>query len=589
MATFTGTAEAESIRPQYISPTVTRDPAGSFPGAGADTLLGGGGDDSLDGGDGDDTLDGGTGLDFAEYYAAPAGVTVSLAIQGPQDTGGAGVDTLISIEYLMGSTFDDTLTGDSDDNVLSGGFGNDTLIGGDGNDTLESGSILIGGTGDDFYNLDNSAALVFEDPSGGIDTVAPWADYTLPANVENLTFDGHSRGGAAGTGNDLDNVIIGLSYDISFTLSGLDGNDTLNGGSASDNLNGGNGDDVLNGGLQADTMVGGVGNDVYIVDNLGDVVTEQADAGIDTIQSTISYVLWPPNVENLTLAGQQNISGTGNDFGNIITGNARDNSLYGLGGNDSLDGLAGNDTLDGGSGDDVLDGRNGDDVLVGGSGNDTMRGGSGNDRLNGNEGSDTLDGGTGADDMGGGLGSDLYIVDNVGDIAEESNGDGAIDTVQSSVNHSLSKNIENLTLTGGSASNGTGNAKANVIRGNGAANVLAGKGGADTLTGGGGADTFRFDTPLVAGVVTTITDMIHAVDKIALDRGVFSQAGPLGPLDSSAFHVGSAAHDASDRIIYNSATGDLSYDPDGGNGLAGMVFARVGPGLALNAGDFKIV
>ena len=90
-------------------------------------------------------------------------------------------------------------------------------------------------------------------------------------------------------------------------------------------------------------------------------------------------------------------------------------------------------------------------------------------------------------------------------------------------------------------------------------------------------------------MVTTITDMTHGVDQISLAQAVFTQAGPIGRLESKAFYVGTAAHDASDRIIYNIATGDLSYDPDGGKAQPGTVFAHVAPGLALNAGDFKIV
>jgi Ca2+-binding RTX toxin-like protein len=266
-------------------------------------------------------------------------------------------------------------------------------------------------------------------------------------------------------------------------------------------------------------------------------------AGTDTVQASITYTL-VANIERLTLTGAAAIDGTGNELDNVIVGNSGVNILRGLAGNDTLNGKAGHDTLDGGGG---------------------------------------------ADDMGGGLGVDLYIVDNVGDVAAESNGDGAVDTVQASVSHTLSANIENLTLTGAAAIDGTGNARANVIVGNGAANNLSGKGGADALTGGGGTDAFSFDTPLVAGVVTTIADMTHGIDRIALGQAVFMEAGPIGRLASKAFYIGAAAHDSSDRIIYNAATGDLIYDPDGGRAQPGAVFANVGPGLALNAGDFRVV
>ena len=119
---------------------------------GNDTLSGIAGDDTFDGGAGDDTLDGGTGSDTASYASAASAVSVSLAAGGPQATGGAGTDTLLSIEHLVGSVFDDALTGDGGANVLSGLAGNDRLEGGAVNDTLRGGvgdDILIGGAGAD--------------------------------------------------------------------------------------------------------------------------------------------------------------------------------------------------------------------------------------------------------------------------------------------------------------------------------------------------------------------------------------------------------------------------------------------------------
>ncbi|GAA0755225.1 Ca2+-binding RTX toxin-like protein [Erythromicrobium ramosum] len=115
-------------------------------GANNDTLLGGAGDDTLVGGSGNDTLNGGTGNDWADYSASAAAVTVNLAITGAQNTGTAtGSDTLISIEDLIGTAFNDTLTGNAGNNRLFGGGGIDTLIGGGGKDTL------VGGAGNDRF------------------------------------------------------------------------------------------------------------------------------------------------------------------------------------------------------------------------------------------------------------------------------------------------------------------------------------------------------------------------------------------------------------------------------------------------------
>jgi Ca2+-binding RTX toxin-like protein len=456
-------------------------------GDGDDRLVGGAADDTLEGGAGNDILEGGADADLASYAGAAAGVTVSLAVAGPQDTGGAGIDTLSGIEDLTGSAFDDTLIGNGGDNVLSGLVGNDTA------------SYLAATAG---VTVDLGLAGPQNTGAAGMDTLS---------DIENLT-----------------------------------------GSAFSDSLAGNGGDNRLDGGAGADSMNGGLGDDIFIVENAGDVAGELAGGGTDTVQSSLSWIL-AANLENLTLTGSANLNGTGQGLSNVILGNGGANVLIGMGGHD------------------------------------TLHGGAGNDTLNGNEGNDTLNGGAGADDMGGGAGADLYIVDNAGDVAAESAAGGSNDSVQASVSHTLSANIENLSLTGTAGINGTGNARANVIVGNSGRNTLAGKGGSDTLTGGGNKDTFRFDTPLVAGVVTTITDMTRNVDKIALAQAVFTEAGPVGALAAAAFHIGAAAADAGDRIIYNSATGALLYDADGTGAQAAVHFATVSTNPALTAGDFQVV
>ncbi|WP_254446949.1 lectin-like protein [Dolichospermum sp. UHCC 0259] len=217
-----------------------------------------------------------------------------------------------------------------------------------------------------------------------------------------------------------------------------DGNDILNGDDGNDILNGGAGNDTLNGGADIDTLIGGTGNDIYIVDSTTDTITELANEGTDTIQSSVTYSIAAlANLENLTLTGTAAINGTGNAANNVITGNTANN---------------------------------------------TLNGGAGNDTLNGGAGIDTLIGGTG---------NDIYIVDSTTDTITELANEGT-DTIQSSVTYSIAAlaNLENLTLTGTAAINGTGNAANNVITGNTGNNTLNGGAGNDTLIGDTANGTF---------------------------------------------------------------------------------------------------
>jgi serralysin len=171
--------------------------------------------------------------------------------------------------------------------------------------------------------------------------------------------------------------------------------------------------------------------------------------------------------------------------------------------------------------------------------------------------------------------------------------------VQSSVSFNLTgQAIENLTLTGGAAINGTGNGLANRITGNDAANLLQGGTGgadtldgglgADTLTGGSGPDAFLFGTALGGSNIDHITDFSVPDDRILLSSAIFAGL-PTGVVAASAFVIGATAADALDRIIYNSATGALYYDADGSGAGAAVQFAEVSAGLAMTNADFVIV
>lgn len=479
-----------------------------------------------------------------------------------------------------GDNNNNQLFGTSDADQINGFGGNDLLVGDAGNDILDGGAgvdTMRGGSGDDFYLVDNSADVVFENANDGVDTVSSSANFTLSANVENLFLRDNAR---IGNGNDLNNIIqlpaATLTSAPSVSLSGLGGNDTLISGVGSDTLDGGVGNDTMN---------GGGGNDTYQVNSAGDVVQEAVNGGIDTVVSSVDHTL-AANVENLTLFNvvtqSTAFNGTGNELNNTILGNAFNNTLRGLAGDDSIDG---------------------------GSGNDTIEGGDGNDILNGNSGNDTLNGGAGNDRMIGGLGNDIYIVTDAGDIVDEGNAvlGGGVDLVRSTVDFTLGRNVENLTLEG-TAANGTGNELNNEIIGNGVANVLEGLAGndrilggngndilrgglgndnmqgdrgRDVMTGGEGADGFFFDlnSPFNLGAIgqDTIRDFTSGVDRIVLDETTF---GPLSRTDLTLVANDVDAALSTKKIVFSEATGKLFFNANGsargfGNNGSGGLFATL--------------
>lgn len=312
-------------------------------------------DDELSGGNGNDTLHGGTGDD--KLYGDNGSDTL-YGDEGEDELhGGNAKDTLFGgadDDKLHGDNGNDELHGDDGDDKLYGGNGVDTLYGGQGNDLLDGGSggdLMAGGAGDDTYVVDSRPDKITELAYEGEDTIkTSLATFTLANNLENLEYTGSRN--FTGTGNELDNEIEGGSGKDK--LYGLDGDDELYGKGGNDLLYGGNGDDRLDGGNGADAMSGGSGDDTYIVDDAGDTVNELADAGLDTVQTSLSSYTLGDHVEDLAFTGAGNFSGTGNALANSITGGAGDDTLNGGMGNDILDGGLGLDIINGGDGMDTI-------------------------------------------------------------------------------------------------------------------------------------------------------------------------------------------------------------------------------------------
>jgi hypothetical protein len=377
-------------------------------------------------------------------------LTVSITQQGITETVG-----------------NDSLVGTAGNDVINALAGNDTINGGAGLDTM------IGGLGNDTYFVDNAGDVVTEKLNEGTDGVASSISYTLTANVESL---GLVEGSAAlnGTGNAENNFILGNS--------------------ANNRLDGGTG---------ADTLVGGLGNDTYVVDNVGDVVVENANAGFDIVESSISYTLGT-NVDAVVLQGSANINATGNDQANVLIGNTGDNSLNGGAGGDNILGGTGNDTLDGGVSDvynpgvlDRLQGEDGNDTFLsrGFFGAGIYDGGTGIDTIDFSHPDAYTDGRRVAEaagvfvDLGTGNAS-TYYQGSTGFVWSDANGQIAV------------SNIENIIGTN-QADRLYGDNNANLIQGGAGNDVLYGVSGNDTMEGGTGDDAYYI---LDSSAVITLTE-----------------------------------------------------------------------------------
>ena len=328
------------------------------------------------------------------------------------------------------------LSGTAGGDVLRGEIGGDTLSGLGGNDTL--------------IGLDEADLI---DGGAGTDTV----DYSASNARVTVYLDGRTSIGGHAQGDSLISVenVIGSAFA-----------DTLTGSSANNQLDGGRG---------ADRMAGLAGDDVYVVDNVGDVVIERAGQGNDLVNAWVSFNAAGQDIERIRLMGDARINAVGNDL---------------------------------------------DTTLVG------------NDNVN------ALNGGRGADRMVGGGGNDLYYVNDVRDVVVELAGGGTADTVRSSITYTLGANVERLQLVGSQQVNAIGNNMDNVLQGNLRPNVIIGMGGRDLMTGGGGADRFDFrsvsDSPFAAYDRITDLEDQDVINLSAIDANT-TVAGDQAFVLTSAF------------------------------------------------------
>ena len=448
--------------------------------------------------------------------------------------------------------------------AVTNGFGNVTVLGHDdvtltGDGTISSvtwqkGGATLAATGslsayvqvgaDNFYHATVSGSYTNANISYG--------GQTLSISGMNFDVNGVLTTAAATladilAGNDEVNGSTGaealFGYGGADSISGFAGNDTLEGADGNDTLDGGQGNDTLNGGLGFDSLIGGDGNDELRGADQGDTLV--GGLGDDLLGGGKGLDYLDGGDGNDTLIGGLGIDtligGNGTDIAdysgaldNIVVSLAVTTAQF-VSANQGTDILAGIEGLIGGLFNDSLTGDGGANELTGGGGNDTMVGNDGFDTLTGGDGNDSLSGMNQGDVINGGNGNDFL-------------GGG-----------------KGLDILDGGADNDT----------------LQGGLGTDTLTGGSGADAFAFASALDGtSNVDTITDFVSGADVILLSNAIFAGVGSIGTT------VGLTAN-----LLYNAATGALSYDADGAGGGAALNFAILGVGThpASLGNDFFII
>lgn len=489
-------------------------------------------DDTFIGSTVSNIFDGGTGgSDTVSYVSAAAAVIADLA-KGSALTGLTDTDTLIGIENLVGSNFNDSLVGSDSDNIFEGGLGNDTLSGGLGIDTAS-------------YSKSTASVTVSLDAAGAQTTGGGGNDQLI--SIENLV---------GGTGADK--------------LTGDAGGNSIAGGAGDDTLQGGAGADTLDGGVNT-TLAGGGGQDwasyagsaAGVAVDLGLGITAQAQtvAGVSTDFSTGDQM-------GDVLSGIENLLGSVSD--DALIGDDNANKIDGGDGKDVLSGEGGNDSISGGKGDDTILGGLGNDTLVGGSdstaasgvGKDWVAyddatssvtvslalttaqatGGAGSDQISGfenlfgSEFNDSLTGSSIANEIMGSVGNDTIA----GGLGADTiwGGDDTTDTGVDAVSYAAGTVAVNASVDGswtwtisgggaevtGDALNGiegiVGTAFNDTLTGNSGSNVLYGGKGNDSITGGGGGDdiidggegvdTLSFATGYGNGVSINLSTNVHA-------------------------------------------------------------------------------
>jgi Ca2+-binding RTX toxin-like protein len=557
-----------------------------------DVLRGSDANESFWPGLGTNLIDGRGGIDQINYYNLLVGVSVDLAAGIATHLADGSSDTLISIEDVGGTNFNDTLLGNDGDNLFRPLAGNDLVDGRGGHDTVRYttnfSNSLIGQFPLNSGVTVNLTTGVATDPWGNTDTLLNIETVHGTRLVDDLTgvvLPGSERSFLRGLGGSDTLRATGLDTAITadyredpgavrVNLSGVEallggqvvaagqakdgygGTDTLvmiqsvRGSNFADAVLGSDRNDNVEGGSGNDELAGGAGNDRLF-----------GDAGNDTLNGDDG---------NDRLFG-----GEGDD---TVNGGDGDDRILGEAGNDDLSGDAGNDIIYAGDGNDLIDGGTGNDILVGNEGDDTIDGGDGNDRINGGADNDTLNGDAGNDNIQGGDGNDVIAGGADNDFLFGQAGDDLIDGGDG--NDHIWGDAGDDDLDGGAGND--------IVRGGSGTNRIDGGAGTDVLFGGADQDIF------VLANAFADRDWIHGftsgTDKLEIDAALFGGGLAPGALDPARLVANAnPVATAPGQFLFDTDNGTLRWDADGaGGGAPVTIAALVGVG-SLSAADFIIV
>ncbi len=538
-------------------------------GSGADVINSGAGNDKIYGFAGNDYVNGGAGVDTLFLSSTSPFLNAAMDYQ------------LVDVEIITAENATSPviidLSRQPEGFAITGSNNSDTLIGGQGPDKFYASTgldAIDGGAGDDILFLTRDTGAITNAQLANIETVSAvdaqhGISINLSAQNERLTINGSAYS---------DFLTGGIGYDV---------------------INAGMGDDTINGFVAPDTIDGGAGLDLLVLSASSTSLNTATDNQLKNVEA-VSAASALTGV-NINLANQTE--------GFQITGTNSSDTLKGGSGDDTIFSTLGIDYIDGGKGFDTLKLNSSNANINGASdaqianveavsaadakasvsiilNNQTeaffITGGKFADILTGTAQSDTFVGFLGSDTINGGGGLDVISLT-------------ATSTDLNAATNSQITNIEKITAT--SAIDAVKidlsvQLEAFQILGSAFADTLTGGSGADKITGGDGADHFIFNQIPSSRTFDTILDFTPGVDKLDFAKTAFKGLDPLGGLPEALLWVSStdtSAHDADDRIIYNTTTGTLFYDSDGLNGSAAIQIATLGTKPFISFSDFNII